>query len=62
MCQSFPCHHVAQWVSANPAALYVGVLFAALTLFRLARRGRWIVVFAVLIVWAIAGGIVLLLG
>ncbi|MCV7015264.1 hypothetical protein [Mycolicibacterium madagascariense] len=49
-------------MSANPAALYVGVLFAALTLFRLARRGRWIVVFAVLIVWAIAGGIVLLLG
>lgn len=59
MCKSFLCQELARWIQANPTAMYIGAVFVLAVLFRLATRGRWLTICAVIAIWAIVARIVI---
>lgn len=44
---------ISGWVHANPILVVIVVLGVALAIFRLARRGRWPVIVAMVAGWAV---------
>jgi hypothetical protein len=45
------------WVSANPVFVVVALLIVAAVLFRLASRGRWLVIIAMVAGWAVMAAV-----
>ena len=59
MCRSIVCEQIASWLHAEPVMAVIALLFIAMGLFRLAVRGRWLTIFAILASWAVAGAVII---
>ena len=58
MCGSV-CEQISSWFQVNPIIMVVGTVMIALTMFRLARRGRWLVIFAMIAGWIVVATLVM---
>lgn len=47
-----------QWLQANPVFAVAALVIALLSVYRLAVRGRWLVILAIVLGWVFIGAVV----